>query len=65
LLPSLLLKNDDTVFLDDMTVLEVACELKTHILPVTGIEGLLHQCVSFSEAQGKEFSGRDLLEVIE
>lgn len=55
LLPSLLLKNDDTVFLDDMTVLEVACELKTHILPVTGIEGLLRQCV--------EFSGQNLVEI--
>ncbi|WP_071518208.1 TIGR03279 family radical SAM protein [Geitlerinema sp. PCC 9228] len=57
LLPSLLLKNDDTVFLDDMTVLEVACELKTHILPVSGIEDLLHQCVAFSGKEILEVSG--------
>lgn len=45
LLPSLMLKHDDTRFLDDMTVEEVACQLETQILPVNGIEELIAICI--------------------
>jgi putative radical SAM enzyme (TIGR03279 family) len=41
LLPSLMLKQGDTRFLDDLTVADVAAQLKTSILPVEGIEGLI------------------------
>ncbi|NEO99921.1 MAG: TIGR03279 family radical SAM protein [Symploca sp. SIO2E9] len=40
-LPSLMLKHGDTLFLDDLKVEEVACQLGTKILPVNGIEGLI------------------------
>ncbi len=45
LLPSLMLKHDDTRFLDDMTVEEVARQLETPILPVNGIEELIESCI--------------------
>ncbi|MEC4804370.1 MAG: TIGR03279 family radical SAM protein [Jaaginema sp. PMC 1079.18] len=44
LLPSVMLKADDTVFLDDSSLEEVARKLQTPILPVAGIENLLHRC---------------------
>lgn len=46
LLPSLMLKHDDTRFLDDMTVVELSCQLKIPILPITGIEALIKTCIS-------------------
>ncbi|NEP13698.1 MAG: TIGR03279 family radical SAM protein [Symploca sp. SIO2C1] len=45
LLPSVMLKHEDTRFLDDMTVEEVAYQLGTPILPVTGIEELIKTCL--------------------
>ncbi len=45
LLPSVMLKHEDTRFLDDMTVEEVAHQLGTPILPVTGIEELIKTCL--------------------
>ncbi|MEA5471797.1 TIGR03279 family radical SAM protein [Spirulina sp. 06S082] len=45
LLPSLMLKHDDTRFLDDLTVQEVSERLNTPIIPVTGIEELLQTCI--------------------
>jgi hypothetical protein len=45
LLPSLMLKQGDTRFLDDLTVADVAAQLKTPILPVEGIEGLIQALV--------------------
>ncbi|MDB9312900.1 TIGR03279 family radical SAM protein [Spirulina sp. CS-785/01] len=45
LLPSVMLKHDDTVFLDDVTVAEVSQQLKTPIIPVMGVEALLETCV--------------------
>ncbi|RMF22267.1 MAG: TIGR03279 family radical SAM protein, partial [Cyanobacteria bacterium J083] len=45
LLPSLMLKYDDTKFLDDMTVAEVAKKLKTQIITVNGIKELLESCI--------------------
>ena len=41
LLPSLMLKHDDTKFLDDMTVEEVSSQLKIPIFPVSGVEELI------------------------
>lgn len=45
LLPGLMLKHGDTRFLDDMTVAEVADQLKTPIIPVNGIEELIDGAV--------------------
>lgn len=44
LLPSLMLKHDDTRFLDDMRVEELAARLKTKIQIVHGLEGLIEAC---------------------
>jgi putative radical SAM enzyme (TIGR03279 family) len=41
LLPSVMLKQGDTIFLDDMTLEEVAEKLQTCILPVMGVEELI------------------------
>lgn len=45
LLPSLMLKHDDTRFLDDMTVEELARRLGTRIVPVNGTEELIESCI--------------------
>ncbi|WP_016953334.1 TIGR03279 family radical SAM protein [Anabaena sp. PCC 7108] len=45
LLPSVMLKNGELVFLDDMTVEEVARQLNTEILPISGVEDLINTCV--------------------
>lgn len=41
LLPSVMLKQGDSLFLDDMTLEEVAQKLKTCIFPVMGVENLI------------------------
>ena len=40
-IPSLMLKQGDTLFLDDMSVAEVAETLQTPIISVNGVEGLI------------------------
>ncbi len=45
LLPSLMLKEGDTRFLDDMTVEELSRHLGVPILPVSGIEELIEMCL--------------------
>lgn len=45
LLPSLMLKQDDTRFLDDMTVAELKQALNTNVFVVSGIDDLIHSCV--------------------
>lgn len=45
LLPSLMLKHDDTKFLDDMTVADVGRQLKVAIFPVSGVKELIAQCL--------------------
>lgn len=45
LLPSVMLKHDDTRFLDDMTVEELSTHLGIPILPVNGIEELIETCI--------------------
>lgn len=46
LLPSLMLKQDDTRFLDDMRVAELAEQLGTPIVPIGGIEELIETCIN-------------------
>ena len=45
LLPSLMLKHDDTKFLDDLTVADVSNQLAIPIFPVSGVEELINRCV--------------------
>ena len=45
LLPSVMLKQGDTLFLDDMTVAEISQELQTPIVPINGIEEFLQACL--------------------
>ncbi|MBD2653263.1 TIGR03279 family radical SAM protein [Synechocystis sp. FACHB-383] len=45
LLPALMLKHDDTCFLDDLRVADVAQKLATTIYPVADVAGLLEHCV--------------------
>ena len=45
LLPSLMLKHDDTKFLDDLTVANVSGELAIPIYPVGGVEELIERCI--------------------
>jgi putative radical SAM enzyme (TIGR03279 family) len=44
LLPALMLKHDDTVFLDDLRVEDLAAQLETQIRVVQGVEGLIRAC---------------------
>ncbi|NEO28549.1 MAG: DUF512 domain-containing protein, partial [Kamptonema sp. SIO4C4] len=46
LLPSVMLKHDDTVFLDDVSVAEVSQQLNVPIIPVMGVEELLTTCLN-------------------
>ncbi len=46
LLPSLMLKHDDTRFLDDVTVEEVSNKLGVKIFPVSGVDELVAQCLA-------------------
>lgn len=46
LLPSLMLKHDDTKFLDDMSVADVSHQLAISIFPVSGVEELIYQCIN-------------------
>jgi putative radical SAM enzyme (TIGR03279 family) len=45
LLPSVMLKHGESIFLDDKSVEEVASSLKTKIYPVTSVEELIKTCV--------------------
>jgi putative radical SAM enzyme (TIGR03279 family) len=44
LLPSVMLKHGEAVFLDDMTVADLAADLGTKIWIADGVEGLLDRC---------------------
>ncbi|MBE9103672.1 TIGR03279 family radical SAM protein [Nostoc cf. edaphicum LEGE 07299] len=41
LLPNVMLKHGELVFLDDMSIEELACKLETKILPISGVEDLI------------------------
>lgn len=45
LLPSVMLKNEELIFLDDMSVEKVAAQLDTKIFPVAGAEELIKTCI--------------------
>ncbi|MEH2409467.1 TIGR03279 family radical SAM protein [Nostoc sp.] len=45
LLPNVMLKNGELVFLDDMSIEELAGRLNTKILPVAGVEDLIKTCI--------------------
>ncbi|MEH1965480.1 TIGR03279 family radical SAM protein [Nostoc sp.] len=45
LLPNVMLKHGELVFLDDMSIEELACKLDTKILPVSGVEDLINTCI--------------------
>ena len=45
LLPSLMLKHDDTKFLDDLTVADLSQQLSTPIFPVASVEELIARCI--------------------
>jgi putative radical SAM enzyme (TIGR03279 family) len=45
LLPSLMLKHDDTKFLDDMTIEELSARLQVKIYPVASVEESIERCV--------------------
>jgi NifB/MoaA-like Fe-S oxidoreductase len=46
LLPSVMLKHGEAVFLDDMLVTDLATQLQTQIWVADGVEGLLDRCLS-------------------
>lgn len=46
LLPSVMLKHDDTCFLDDMTVQDVSQKLNITIYPVNNIQQLIETCIN-------------------
>lgn len=50
LLPNVMLKNGELVFLDDMSIEELASKLNTKIIPVGGVEDLIKTCI-FNVAQ--------------
>ncbi len=45
LLPNVMLKNGELVFLDDMSIQELASRLNTNIFPVAGVEDLIKTCI--------------------
>jgi putative radical SAM enzyme (TIGR03279 family) len=45
LLPSVMLKHGELVFLDDISVKDVACKLGTKIFPVAGVEEFIQKCI--------------------
>lgn len=46
LLPKVMLKHGELVFLDDMNVEEVARKLHTTIFPIAGVEELINTCIA-------------------
>ena len=55
LLPSLMLKHDDTKFLDDLTVADVSQKLAIPIFPVSGVEELIDRCTNRSGLLGRKY----------
>lgn len=45
LIPNVMLKHGELLFLDDMSVTELSQQLKTQILPVAGVEELINTCI--------------------
>ncbi|MEG4274251.1 MULTISPECIES: TIGR03279 family radical SAM protein [unclassified Microcoleus] len=53
LLPSVMLKQGEPRFLDDMTLEQLASLLKTRILPVSGVEELISTAIGLATAEVK------------
>ncbi len=53
LLPSVMLKQGEPRFLDDMTLIELASALKTEIFPVSGVEELISMAIGRLDAEVK------------
>ncbi|MEG4584498.1 TIGR03279 family radical SAM protein [Microcoleus sp. MOSTC5] len=53
LLPSVMLKQGEPRFLDDMTLEQLASLLKTRILPVSGVEELISAAIGLATAEVK------------
>ncbi|MEG4214163.1 TIGR03279 family radical SAM protein [Microcoleus sp. Pol14C6] len=53
LLPSVMLKQGEPRFLDDMTLEQLASSLKTRILPVSGVEELISAAIGLANAEVK------------
>ncbi|MEG4026349.1 TIGR03279 family radical SAM protein [Microcoleus sp. S13C4] len=53
LLPSVMLKQGEPRFLDDMTLEQLASSLKTRILPVSGVEELISAAIGLATAEVK------------
>ncbi len=51
LLPSVMLKQGEPRFLDDMTLFELASVLKTEIFPVSGVEELISMAIGLVNAE--------------
>ncbi|MEG4491795.1 TIGR03279 family radical SAM protein [Microcoleus sp. D3_18_C4] len=51
LLPSVMLKQGEPRFLDDMTLEQLASSLKTRILPVSGVEELISAAIGLANAE--------------
>ncbi len=51
LLPSVMLKQGEPRFLDDMTLIELASLLKTEIFPVSGVEELIAKAIGLVDAE--------------
>ena len=51
LLPSVMLKQGEPRFLDDMTLFELASFLKTEIFPVSGVEELISVAIGRVNAE--------------
>jgi len=51
LLPSVMLKQGEPRFLDDMTLIELASVLKTEIFPVSGVEELISMAIGLVNAE--------------
>lgn len=46
ILPKVMLKHGELIFLDDISVAEVAAQLNTKIFPVSGVEELINTCIT-------------------
>ena len=45
LLPTLMLKHDETMFLDDLAIADVSETIQAPIFPVNGVEELIYRCI--------------------
>jgi putative radical SAM enzyme (TIGR03279 family) len=61
LLPNVMLKHGELIFLDDMSIEDVARQLDTKIFPVAGITELINACIGYSRNQESGVRNKTLL----